>query len=379
MRTAYFYPMNWQHRNYRVAFQAFGLVFLLMSVLQWQGIIRIDFSAYLENVIIFSLWWGVAAFVLYKIPFLRRNRHILLRILGLLAVLVVILIADELWGIPDSPIILPLLVLFWLGVFALLLPRFYERYQWLILTIYGIGVAYFLYVRLFTAYTQQHHEQVVTTFLLPVPALFSLWVYEQWRWLRQLQAEKSAAELALLKSQINPHFFFNTLNNLYGLAVEKSDLAPAMILKLSDIMRYTIYEGKADLVSLQDEATYLDNYIELHKIRYQKSVRINFVKQLDHPHQIAPLLLVILLENAFKHGVERLTEAASIDMELRTDANKIYFGITNNCEPESEGTAGIGLLNLRKRLALVYPDRHVLSLRKEEGLYRANLEIEPEP
>ena len=104
------------------------------------------------------------------------------------------------------------------------------------------------------------------------------WLFQQWKWLKTLESKKSKAELSLLKSQINPHFFFNTLNNLYGLTVEKSDDAPNVVLKLSDMMRYTIYMGKEDLVPLKDEVDYLQNYIELHKIRYQK---IRYAKYWD--------------------------------------------------------------------------------------------------
>ncbi|MDO6744920.1 histidine kinase [Tenacibaculum soleae] len=97
------------------------------------------------------------------------------------------------------------------------------------------------------------------------------WIFQQWKWFKN---KKTKAELALLKSQINPHFFFNTLNNLYGLTVEKYDDAPDVLIRLSDMMRYTIYMGKEDLVPLKDEIEYLQNYIELHKIRYQKKVDI---------------------------------------------------------------------------------------------------------
>jgi LytS/YehU family sensor histidine kinase len=203
-----------------------------------------------------------------------------------------------------------------------------------------------------------------------------LWLYEQWRWLKMLKADKAKAELTLLKNQINPHFFFNTLNNLYGLAVEKSEQAPAMILKLSDIMRYTIYEGKADYVPLKEEVAYLEDYIELHKIRYHKKVDISFHKSLQHSHKIAPLLLIVPLENAFKHGVESLAEHAFIKLEIRTTPKSLFFQISNNYEPTVQEGKGIGLTNLKKRLALIYPNRHHLDITKTAKIYTLSLEIE---
>ena len=203
-----------------------------------------------------------------------------------------------------------------------------------------------------------------------------MWVYEQWRWPRTLQADKGKAELALLKSQINPHFFFNTLNNIYGLVVEKSEKAPEVVLKLSDVMRYTIYEGKEDLVALKDEISYLENYIELHKIRYQKKVDIQFKYEADEAVQVAPLLFIILLENAFKHGVEPSTENAYIHLNLKTEGSRILFTIENNYDsniPREKG--GIGLDNLKKRLAHSYPNRHELKIEKTDTIYKVHLKL----
>ena len=123
---------------------------------------------------------------------------------------------------------------------------------------------------------------------------------KQIKFILTLKNEKAKAELALLKSQINPHFLFNSLNNLYGLTIEKSDDAPTVVLKLSDMLRYTIYEGQENIVPLKEEVNYLQNYIELHKIRHQKSVDIVFDYEIDESIRVAPLLFIILLENAFK-------------------------------------------------------------------------------
>ena len=143
--------------------------------------------------------------------------------------------------------------------------------------------------------------------------------------MKTIESKKTKAELSLLKSQINPHFFFNTLNNLYGLILEKSDDAPNVVLKLSDIMRYTIYMGKEDVIPLKDEIEYLKNYIELHKIRYQKRVDIVFNHSQEMNCQIAPLLFIIPLENAFKHGVESLTKDAYINVNIKINFAFIVY------------------------------------------------------
>ncbi len=186
------------------------------------------------------------------------------------------------------------------------------------------------------------------------------------------------AEVDSLKAQINPHFFFNTLNNLYGLTVEKSDSAPEVILKLSDMMRYTIYEGQKDRVALSDEIAYLENYIELHKIRYQRDLDIRFQRDVaDETLHIPPLLLIVLLENAFKHGVESLTENAFVHIKLASTDGTLRFELRNNFEAEDERPVGIGLKNLRRRLDLLLPHHHKLSaLVEDDYIYCVVLELE---
>ncbi len=213
--------------------------------------------------------------------------------------------------------------------------------------------------------------------ILTVGYLIFSWFFNRYREFKQLKNEKTKAELQLLKSQINPHFFFNTLNNLYGLTVEKSDDAPDMILKLSEMMRYTIYEGKDELVSLKNEVLYLKNYVELHKIRHQKKVNISFDENVNHEHKVAPLLFIILLENAFKHGVNRLTEDALINIKLKTNNNSIVFSVENNFEIQKKKVeSGIGLDNLKRRLKLIYPKKHNLIIEKQESIYKATLELQ---
>jgi len=213
--------------------------------------------------------------------------------------------------------------------------------------------------------------------LLPFFIVLFLSAYQQWRRFNDLKIEKGKAELELLKSQINPHFLFNTLNNLYGLIVEKSDEAPEVVLKLSDMLRYTIYEGKEEFVFLKNEIVYLENYIALHKIRYQKNVDIFFNHKTEKDLKIAPLLFIILLENAFKHGVEQLTKDAYIHIDLKSNGDIVTFQIANNFEQEKKhSNKGIGLDNLNQRLLLLYPKKHSLKIVKEKAVYKTTLKID---
>ena len=190
----------------------------------------------------------------------------------------------------------------------------------------------------------------------------------------RLKSEISKAELQHLKSQVNPHFFFNTLNNLYGLVERDPKKAQELILKLSDLMRYSIYEGEKEIVTLKDEVDYLKNYVELHKMRYHKNVDVVFNCQIEENCKVMPLLFIILLENAFKHGVENLRENAFVHIDLVTFENKIQFEIKNNFDnSESTEGSGIGLKNLKRRLELVYPNKHKLSIEVSENVYKTKL------
>lgn len=188
------------------------------------------------------------------------------------------------------------------------------------------------------------------------------WIIIQIKFILRLKKEKKQAELMHLKSQVNPHFFFNTLNNLYGLIAQDTAKAQELVLKLSDMMRYSIYEGQNDWVTLADEITYIENYMELHRIRYHKEIAIRFeVEAEDKGVKIMPLLFIIMVENAFKHGVEKLRKNAFVHISLMATRQQIDFTIENNFDHEQEpGKEGIGLKNLKQRLDLVYPNRYQL-------------------
>ena len=203
------------------------------------------------------------------------------------------------------------------------------------------------------------------------------WTFKQIKSIITLKNEKKKTELLHLKSQVNPHFFFNMLNNLYGLVEKDSKKAQELILKLSDMMRYSIYDGQKETVLLSEEISYLQNYIELHKMRYHKTIDVQFKADIeDNDYQIMPLLFIILLENAFKHGVENLRENAFAHIHIMAKNNQVNFTIENNFDSTLESEeSGIGLKNLKRRLELVYPKNHTLSITKNDTVYKAQLNI----
>ncbi len=204
-----------------------------------------------------------------------------------------------------------------------------------------------------------------------------LWVIKQLKEVLKLRNENKKNELSHLQSQVNPHFFFNMLNNLYGLVDKDSKKAQELILKLSDLMRYSIYNGQEDSVSLEEEIKYLKNYIELHQMRYHKKIDVELNTNItESGYKVKPLLFIILLENAFKHGVENLREDAYVKVNIKSGDNQIHFSVVNNFEAASiSETGGIGLKNLKRRLQLVYPNKHSLSFSKAEGVYVAELNL----
>jgi two-component system sensor histidine kinase AlgZ len=203
------------------------------------------------------------------------------------------------------------------------------------------------------------------------------WVIIQVKLILRLKKEKKQAELMHLKSQVNPHFFFNTLNNLYGLVEQDTVKAQQLILKLSDMMRYSIYEGQNDWVTLGDEITYLENYMDLHRMRYHKTIDIRFeIDAEEKSIKIVPLLFIIMVENAFKHGVEKLRTDAFVHIRLKATRQIIDFEIENNFDVEEiGGSEGIGLNNLKQRLELVYFKRHELAISNQAGIYKIRLRL----
>jgi sensor histidine kinase YesM len=213
--------------------------------------------------------------------------------------------------------------------------------------------------------------------LVSLPVLLAIQWARQNTVITALQNEKSQAELDLLKQQLNPHFFFNTLNNLYALSLQRSEQTPESILQLSELMRYVIYKAKEPLVRVEDEVKYLNDYLQLQKIRLKRSIDLRFDDEIaDGAPLIAPLLLIVFVENAFKHGVENAENPVFLHINLKADLRSIRFSCENSYEPSPVAQTGIGLSNLRKRLALLYPGKHRLTTTAENGVFTASLEID---
>jgi LytS/YehU family sensor histidine kinase len=195
---------------------------------------------------------------------------------------------------------------------------------------------------------------------------------------QQLRIEKQAAELNYLRAQTNPHFLFNTLNNIYSLSRDKSDLAPESILRLSKILRFMLYETGGEFISVEQELKIVTDYIALEELRYDESLRINFNYDVEDMKQaIPPLLLIPLVENAFKHGVSETRGNPFVDIHLSIRNRQLAFVVKNSTEAGSEERTikeNIGLSNLRRQLELLYTDYN-LSVQRSDGAFIAILKI----
>ena len=195
---------------------------------------------------------------------------------------------------------------------------------------------------------------------------------------RSLETEKREMELQFLKSQLNPHFLFNSLNNIYSLAYQKSEKTADAILKLSEIMRYMIYESNDSKCDLGKEVDYLKNYIELHKLRFKDggSVELNITGEIDG-QQVVPLILISFVENAFKHGVAN-DPTDPIKINLIANQKILHFSVTNkkNKDNFKDQVGGVGLSNVERRLQLMYPDRYKLNIVNSATHYTTELMLD---
>ncbi len=199
--------------------------------------------------------------------------------------------------------------------------------------------------------------------------------------LLQLQKEKLQLELRSLKAQVHPHFLFNTLNNLYSLTLKNSERAGEMVLKLSDIMRYVLYEANEDQVALEKEISFIRNYIELQRIRYNERYKIEFNVTGDVNYfQVAPLLFIDFVENSFKHGLDKRFTDGFVSVEFTITKNTLLFQVTNSSGQSDEASmkenSGIGLQNVRRRLELIYPEKYELDISGNADIYKVNLTLQ---
>lgn len=205
---------------------------------------------------------------------------------------------------------------------------------------------------------------------------FIFYLISQEKAKQEEQQERLKSELSFLRSQISPHFIFNILNSIVYLIRSKSELAEPVTIKLSELMRYMLYESNDTQVVLEKELDYLKNYVELQKIRFEEDVDIQLhIVGNAGSHQIEPMLMIPFVENAFKHGVGMIANPI-IDIHLRLDDDKLVFSVRNKIAPELEekdSSSGIGLRNVKRRLELLYPHTHQLSIQQENGWFLVEL------
>jgi LytS/YehU family sensor histidine kinase len=194
--------------------------------------------------------------------------------------------------------------------------------------------------------------------------------------------ENANAELQFLKAQIHPHFLFNTLNNIYSFALNRSNETSDLVLKLKNTIGYMVNDCNVESVLLKKEIRMLDNYIGLERVRYGE--RLNFIMEITGNYQnkmIAPLLLIPFVENSFKHGISKMRGNCQINLSVSVIDDQLEFRISNDKLQELEmqpSKKGIGLLNVKKRLQLLYPDKHVLEIHSTEKTYEVYLKVELE-
>ncbi len=287
------------------------------------------------------------------------------------------------------------ILLFYIN-YLIILPTFLNRkkYLWVALSILLLvmvtafikcGLAYYFYdivikrngskvvIDFWDYYSSAAFVSCFFIFLSTVLKFIQDWFLNE-KVKSNLENENLIAELAFLKSQINPHFLFNSLNNIYSLAYQKSEKTPEAILKLSEIMRYMLYESNEDKVALSDEIRYLENYIELQKLRFKDNIYIKFDINGDPLGlMITPLVLISFVENAFKHGIATDIENP-ISIVLNLSDDKLLFHVSNiKSSMNKDITGGIGLQNVQRRLSLIYKDRYRLHIDDNNDIYNCEL------
>ena len=281
------------------------------------------------------------------------------------------------------------------------LPRYFNKKKWIAFGLSLLGTSLFFYtvwrvagVLWTDAYFYPNRKMrfmtLVTYFTQTIqfysPAMLLLmWEFYHERQqekirVEQLEKEKLAAELKFLKAQINPHFLFNTLNNLYSFVVTKSPKAPEMIMRLSKMLDYVLYQSQKTTVPLKEEINCIDNFLELEKIRYGKRLHVDYQTEGDLSLPISPLLLLSVVENAFKHGASGDIDEPKIKIKIHTSGSTVHCNVWNtksqyNGELNDAYKDGIGLSNIKRQLKLIYPERHELNIENGEQAFNVRVRL----
>ncbi len=229
---------------------------------------------------------------------------------------------------------------------------------------------------------RERYEKEALTSAVFIALLLSTSIKVTQEWYRNekekqvMEKEKLATELSFLKSQVNPHFLFNTLNGIYSLANKKSDKTGGAIVKLSELMRHMLYESEKEMVELDKEIAYLQNYIELQKLRLSKDSRVSFSVEGDTiGKKTEPMLMIPFIENAFKHGVD--TDGANIDVSIKVTNKEIKLKVVNRISrsQRKDESSGIGLVNIKKQLENRYPGKHRLEIADNGETFSVDLRL----
>lgn len=287
-----------------------------------------------------------------------------------------------------------LIILFYLNYFFLI-PKYLltkKYWQYSLFLFLAIAIAFIISGATFffsdfnpdkLAETNPVVEKIIPVIIINAILLWILFIVLSVLWavynrLKQTESEKLSAQIASLKSQINPHFLFNTLNNIYATAIDTSPKAADMVDKLSEMMRYTMKDTQQDYVLLEDEINYIDNYIELQKIRLDRSVKLEYESlEIIPALQIAPMLLIPFIENAFKHGVNS-EQKSHINIKITANKAAFHLSIVNNkvnTQNDIGERSGLGIENTRHRLNLIYPSKHLLVIDDTEKEFAVSLHI----
>lgn len=255
-----------------------------------------------------------------------------------------------------------------------------------IVTVFMLSGALFFFSNLNPEILIKKHPVIEKIYPVIIINTLSLWLlsivlsilWTGYNRLKQTESEKLTAQIASLKSQINPHFLFNTLNNIYATAIDTSPKTADMVDKLSEMMRYTMKDTQQDFVLLEDEINYVSNFIELQKLRLDRSVKLEYHSIENIPSlQIAPMLLIPFIENAFKHGVNS-EQKSHIIIEMAMSKTELQLKVVNNkvnIQQDISERSGLGIENTRHRLNLIYPTKHLLVINDAGKEFSVSLHI----
>ncbi|WP_343912561.1 sensor histidine kinase [Aquimarina litoralis] len=296
--------------------------------------------------------------------------------------------------------LLPARLILVYGTLYILIPKFYLKKN-----LFVFGISYVIWLFLVTIFVQRPVWNISRPYLFPdwkeydmfnfleimgnffdinraaiIPLIFvfvRFYHKEQKRTLT-LEREQFKSELTQLRNQIHPHFLFNTLNNLYSLIIKKSDAAEDALIRLSGLMRYMLYEANVPKVTLSKEIEYLRNYIDLEKLRLNSTNTIHFTSSMNKDNEIAPFILMPFVENAFKHGISN-DKKSSIEISIKADNEILMMDVYNtkkiNANKDNGVKTGVGMINVKKRLELLYRDNYELLKEETDTYYKVILKL----